>query len=112
MSRTDASHWGGNPGFVQVSGDRLRWPDYRGNAMFNTLGNLESYPRAGLLFPDFETGATLQLTGRASIDWDSAHAAASPGAERIVEFIIDEVVELRALSEGANHQFGVLPVDY
>jgi hypothetical protein len=45
----------------------LTWPDFRGNFMFCTLGNLEVDDRAGLLFLDFETGSTLALTGRASV---------------------------------------------
>ncbi|MBJ3811365.1 pyridoxamine 5'-phosphate oxidase family protein [Streptomyces flavofungini] len=62
----DASHRGGNPGFVRVLSPReLEWPDYPGNAMFLTLGNLTADPRAGLLFLDWTTGATLQLTGTA-----------------------------------------------
>jgi predicted pyridoxine 5'-phosphate oxidase superfamily flavin-nucleotide-binding protein len=95
----DASHRGGNPGFVQVlSPSVLRWPDYVGNAMFNTLGNLEVNPSAGLLFPDWRTGTTLQLTGIARTDWDPAHAAAVPGAQRLVEFTVTGVVELPAAS--------------
>lgn len=91
----DASHRGGNPGFVEVlSPTVLRWPDYAGNAMFNTLGNLEVQPRAGLLFPDWRTGAVLQLTGTARTDWEPAHAAAVPGAERLVEFTVTDVVEI------------------
>ncbi|MEU6593415.1 pyridoxamine 5'-phosphate oxidase family protein [Streptomyces sp. NPDC046881] len=62
----DASHRGGNPGFVRVtSPHELTWPDYSGNAMFLSLGNLHADPRAGLLFLDWETGSTLQLTGEA-----------------------------------------------
>ncbi|MFI5616674.1 pyridoxamine 5'-phosphate oxidase family protein [Streptomyces sp. NPDC051567] len=62
----DASHRGGMPGFVEVvSPVELFWPDYPGNAMFLTLGNLATDPRAGLLFPDWESGAVLQLSGRA-----------------------------------------------
>ena len=91
----DASHRGGLPGFVQVEAGRLVWPDYQGNTMFNTLGNIVAYPRAGLLFPDFLTGRALQLTGRASIDWDPAHAAAVPGAERMVQLVVEEVVEIQ-----------------
>ena len=49
----DASHRGGRPGFVELRGDRLWIPDYPGNAMFNTLGNLRLNPPAGLLFVDF-----------------------------------------------------------
>ncbi|WP_141577940.1 pyridoxamine 5'-phosphate oxidase family protein [Actinomadura sp. WMMA1423] len=91
----DASHRGGAPGFVEaVSPNVLRWPDYTGNAMFNTLGNLEVQPRAGLLFCDWDTGAVLHLTGTARTDWDPAHAAAVPGAERLVEFTATDVVEI------------------
>ncbi|MFI0355776.1 pyridoxamine 5'-phosphate oxidase family protein [Actinomadura sp. 9N407] len=90
----DASHRGGAPGFVEVlSPTVLRWPDYVGNAMFNTLGNLEVQPKAGLLFPDWRTGAVLQLTGTARTDWDPERAALVPGAERLVEFTVTGVVE-------------------
>ncbi|WP_030174820.1 pyridoxamine 5'-phosphate oxidase family protein [Spirillospora albida] len=93
----DASHRGGAPGFVEVaSPGLLRWPDYVGNAMFNTLGNLEVEPRAGLLFPDWRTGAVLQLTGTARTIWDGADAV--PGAERMVEFRVSEVVEIPGAS--------------
>lgn len=91
----DASHRGGNPGFVEVvSPTVLRWPDYAGNAMFNTLGNLEVQPRAGLLLPDWSTGTVLQLTGTARTDWEPAHAAAVPGAQRLVEFTATDVIEI------------------
>ena len=90
----DASHRGGPAGFVEVEGNRLTWPDYAGNMMYNTLGNIEAYPRAGLLFPDFERGARLMVTGRAGIDWDAARAARVPGAQRLVELEVEEVIEL------------------
>jgi len=92
----DASHRGGAPGFVRVEGGRrLVWPDYSGNAMFNTLGNLAVDPRAGLLFVDFEKGNTLQVSGSAGIIWDEGRAAEFAGAERVVEFEVKEVVETR-----------------
>ncbi|MFL0242124.1 pyridoxamine 5'-phosphate oxidase family protein [Mycobacterium sp. SMC-18] len=88
----DASHRGGNPGFLQVlSPNRLRWPDYRGNSMFMTLGNISANPRAGLLIPDWQTGTTLQLTGTAEIIWDD-------GPQCSVEFTVDEVIELTDVS--------------
>jgi hypothetical protein len=96
---TDVSHRGGRPGFVEVASDtRLVWPDYQGNMMFMSLGNVAVHPFAGLLFVDFETGDVLQLTGRAAIDWDAAHAAAVPGAERLVTFDVDEVIAAPAAS--------------
>ena len=67
----DASHRGGSPGFVRMDGDRLTFPDYPGNNMYGTLGNLLANPRIGLLFLDWETGDTLQLTGAAEVDPDS-----------------------------------------
>jgi predicted pyridoxine 5'-phosphate oxidase superfamily flavin-nucleotide-binding protein len=90
----DVSHRGGNPGFVRVvDTGRLVIPDYAGNRMFNTLGNIASNPRAGLLFIDFESGRTLQLTGRAAIDWDPARTVSFAGAERVVDFTLDEVID-------------------
>lgn len=69
----DASHRGGKPGFVEVVSPRsLRIPDYAGNSMFNTLGNFECFPHAGLAFVDFERGRLLQLSGRPAIRWDVA----------------------------------------
>jgi uncharacterized protein len=67
----DASHRGGNPGFVRVLDDRtLRIPDYPGNSMFNTLGNFVENPHAGLIFLDFERGVSVQIIGRPEILWD------------------------------------------
>jgi uncharacterized protein len=64
----DASHRGGRPGFVKVLDERtLAFPDYPGNNMFNSLGNIAGHPRAGLLFAAFLTGDVIQLTGRARI---------------------------------------------
>lgn len=65
----DSSHKGGPPGFVQVDGNDLRWPDFPGNNMFNSLGNLATNPEAALLFVDFTTGAALHLSGTASLEW-------------------------------------------
>lgn len=91
----DASHRGGRPGFVRVQDDgRLLFPDYGGNTMFNTLGNILASPGAALLFVDFETGETLQLTGRADVIWDAEQVAEFTGAERLVAFDVDEVIEI------------------
>lgn len=88
----DASHRGGMPGFVQVlSPNKLVFPDYAGNNLFQTLGNLAENPSAGLLFIDFIQGHTLQLTGKAEIVWDSSRLSDFAGAQRLVEFQIDQV---------------------
>ena len=91
----DASHRGGNPGFVKVVDKAtLVFPNYRGNTMFNTLGNISLNPHAGLLFLDFVSGSTLQTTGKASIDWDKNRVAEFPGANQLVEYRISEVIEM------------------
>jgi predicted pyridoxine 5'-phosphate oxidase superfamily flavin-nucleotide-binding protein len=97
-SGADASHRGGNPGFVEVSPDgrTLLWPDYSGNSMFNTLGNLLRNPAAGLLFLNWESGGALQMTGETSVLWDEAKARRLPGAERAVSFRIRQIHETGA----------------
>jgi hypothetical protein len=73
---SDASHRAGRPGFVRVDGDQVWWPDYPGNKLFNSFGNLAVNPEAALLFPDFGTGRALYLSGTAEVDWD---AGGKPG---------------------------------
>jgi predicted pyridoxine 5'-phosphate oxidase superfamily flavin-nucleotide-binding protein len=90
----DASHRGGRPGFVEVSDPHtLCFPDYPGNNFFNTLGNLEMDPHAGLLFVDFEGGDVLQLSGAARVLWDKSLAARYPGAQRLVRFDIARTID-------------------
>ncbi len=91
----DASHRGGEPGFVRWVDDvTLRVPDYPGNSMFNTLGNLSAYAKAGLLFVDFDGGRTLQLTGRAEVRWDLDEPEhPTGGTGRYWDFTVDEWVE-------------------
>lgn len=89
----DASHRGGDPGFVRVTEDgELQIPDYAGNNFFNTIGNLIQDPRVGLLFVEFETGGMLQITGRARIGWKS-RASQDPNAKRWIDVTVDQVVE-------------------
>lgn len=64
----DASHRGGNPGFIELLDDiTLKIPDYSGNSLYNTFGNIVQNPHVGLLFIDFEKRQTLQLTGKGSL---------------------------------------------
>jgi predicted pyridoxine 5'-phosphate oxidase superfamily flavin-nucleotide-binding protein len=88
----DVSHRGGRAGFIKVEGNHLTIPDYAGNLFFNTLGNLQANPVAGLLFVDFATGDLLQLTGRTELLLDSPLISAFEGAERLWTFEVDEAV--------------------
>jgi predicted pyridoxine 5'-phosphate oxidase superfamily flavin-nucleotide-binding protein len=91
----DMSHRGGNPGFVTVVDDtHLSWPEYAGNGMYMSLGNLLSEPRCALVFPDWSAGRTLHLRGRALVDWDAQRAASIPQAQCVVDFAVEEVVEI------------------
>ena len=95
----DVSHRGGKPGFVLVAHETLLlFPDYAGNRLFNTLGNISVNPKCGLLFIDFDRGDTLQLSGEAEILWEPTHTRRFPGAQRVVAFSIEEVLHIeRAL---------------
>ena len=103
-SGLDASHRGGNPGFIQViNPTRLRIPDYAGNGMFNTLGNFAVNPRAGLLVPDFENGRTLQLTGRAEVLWDIEDPYnETSGTRRYWDFEIDRWIQIENSLPGST----------
>jgi hypothetical protein len=86
-SGVDVSHRGGRPGFVRIDDETtLTIPDFSGNNHFNTFGNLELNPRAGLLFLDFNRGDLLYLTGTAKVIWEGAEISSYPGAERLLRF--------------------------
>ena len=93
----DCSFRAGPAGFVQVLDPRtLRYPEYRGNGVMASLGNISENPHVGLFFVDF-TGALigLHVNGHARIVDDSVPMLASsnghgPRAERWVEVTVDE----------------------
>ena len=88
----DVSHRGGRPGFVRVETldghSVLTIPDFRGNRLFNTLGNIEAHPHAGLLFMDYPRGDVLQLTGDATLVWDGPDLQAFAGAQRLLRLTV------------------------
>jgi predicted pyridoxine 5'-phosphate oxidase superfamily flavin-nucleotide-binding protein len=93
----DVSHRGGEPGFVRLlDPGRLRIPDYPGNGMFNTLGNLAVDGRAGLVVPDFERGTLLQLTGTVLLRFDEGDDPRQPtgGTGRYWDFHVTHWLEL------------------
>lgn len=76
----------------------LTVPDFAGNNMFNTLGNIAANPRAGLSIVDFASGDVLMLTGAAEVIWDGPEPASFAGALRLLRFAVAEGVLLgRAL---------------
>lgn len=93
----DCSFKGGEPGFVRVVGDNaLAWPDYDGNRMYRSLGNIARNPQVGLLFLRFDGtpsggAARLRINGRAEIDESPEAIAGLPGARRLVRVVADHI---------------------
>ena len=88
----EASYKGGEPGFVRVIDDRtLAWPNYNGNGMYLTSGNLAVNPKVGLLFIDFEIGTRLVVRGTVSMDRDDPMTPSWPGAQFVVRARTHEV---------------------
>jgi len=83
--RPDCSYKGGLPGFVRVVDERtLAIPDYDGNGMYRSWGNVLVNPHVGLLFLDFEKPKRLRVNGTAQVDEDDPLRAEFPDAVFIV----------------------------
>ena len=84
--RPDCSFKGGMPGFVRVTGSsELTFPDYDGNGMFKSLGNLLVNPDVGLLFIDMhERPRRLRVNGTAAVNRDDPLLGETVGAQMIV----------------------------
>ena len=84
--RPDCSFKGGAPGFVRVTApDELAFPDYDGNGMFKSLGNLSVNAGVGLLFVDLhEKPRRLRVNGEARVSRDDPLLRETVGAQLIV----------------------------
>lgn len=84
--RPDCSFKGGPPGFARVvAPDLLVFPDYDGNGMFKSLGNIAANPQVGLLFIVMgEKPGRLRVNGRAEVVRDDPMMAAMLGAQLLV----------------------------
>ena len=82
----DCSFKGGLPGFVRLTGpSELAFPDYDGNGMFKSLGNLAVNPNVGLLFIGLhEKPRRLRVNGTARVRRDDPLLGATVGAQLIV----------------------------
>src|SRR5215212_11505860 len=82
----DCSFKGGMPGFVRVTGpSELVFPDYDGNGMFKSLGNILVNPNVGLLFIDLhEKPRRLRVNGSASVSREDPLVAETVGAQMMV----------------------------
>ena len=79
------SYKGGDPGFVTVVDDQiLAFPNYDGNGMYLSMGNVNGTRRVGLLFIDFERQRRLRVEGAAELRHDDPLLAKYPEAQFMV----------------------------
>ncbi|KAH0085498.1 acetyl-CoA synthetase-like protein, partial [Aureobasidium melanogenum] len=92
-SSMDTNHRGGPPGFVrclkQEGGcTQFIYPEYSGNRLYQSLGNMMLEPRAGFCFPDFDTGNCLFVTGRSEILFGKEAAEVMPRSNLAVRVTV------------------------
>jgi uncharacterized protein len=92
-SHPDCSFKGGAPGFVRVTGaSELAFPDYDGNGMFKSLGNLAVNPHVGLLFIAMhDKPKRLRVNGAARIERDDPLLKEIAGAQLIVRVAVTAI---------------------
>jgi predicted pyridoxine 5'-phosphate oxidase superfamily flavin-nucleotide-binding protein len=92
QGRPNCSYKGGDPGFVRVVDDRtIAFPNYDGNGMYLSTGNVLANPEVGILFIDFERGNRMRLNGTASVQLDDPLLPEYPEAQFIVRVTAREV---------------------
>lgn len=104
----DANYRGGPVGFVRVlendeRGTTLVYPEYSGNRLYQTLGNLQTTPRAGLVFPDLDTGDVLYMTATTEVlfkkDADALLARSNLAVRLLIEgaIFVEKGLSFRAV---------------
>ena len=76
----------GDPGFIKVvSPNVLEYPEYDGNSMYRTVGNIIKNPNVGLLFVGFDgKSRRIRINGRAVVLTDEASLQRHFGAKMVV----------------------------
>ncbi|KAF2438236.1 hypothetical protein P171DRAFT_170449 [Karstenula rhodostoma CBS 690.94] len=94
----DTNHRGGPPGFVRILSDtEIVYPEYSGNRLYQSLGNLLINPKVGVTFPAYNTGDVVYITGNAEVVVGDDAAALLPGSNLAVKIKIGEA---RHVKEG------------
>ena len=90
--RPDCSYKGGLPGFVRVlDGHTLAFPDYDGNGMYRSWGNILVNPHVGLLFLDFENAKRIRVNGTAKVSSDDPLRTEYPGSVFIIRVTAEKI---------------------
>jgi predicted pyridoxine 5'-phosphate oxidase superfamily flavin-nucleotide-binding protein len=80
--KPNVSYKGGDPGFIRVVDEHtLAFPNYNGNGMYLSAGNLLRNPHVGILFVDFERRNRMRVNGEASVDFDDELRSHWPEAQ-------------------------------
>lgn len=97
------SYKGGDPGFVRVTGPReLAFPNYDGNGMYLSMGNLSETHAVGLLFIDFDAQRRLRVDGVARVAFADPLLAQYPEAQFMVRV---EVIRIYPNCPRYIHQY-------
>ncbi len=87
------SYKGGAPGFVKILDDRtLLFPNYDGNGMYYSMGNVASTSQIGMLFMAFDRPARLRVQGKATLTDDKALVGRFPGAQFAIQVNITALI--------------------
>ncbi|KAJ0380988.1 hypothetical protein COL26b_000829 [Colletotrichum chrysophilum] len=97
----DTNHRGGSKGFVRVArnddgGVEIIYPEFSGNRLYQTLGNLRVNPRVGVAIPDFDTSDVLYITGTASILVGQDAAAYLPRTKLAIKITASSAVFVKS----------------
>ena len=86
------SYKGGHRGVVRVlNPSTLIFPNFDGNGMFMSLGNIKDRQKVGLLFIDFEKPQRLRVRGDAEVIESGALVDSYPGAQQVVRVTVTNV---------------------
>ena len=92
QGHANCSYKGGEPGFIRVVDETtIAFPNYDGNGMYLSMGNVLQTKQVGLLFIDFEHRHRMRLNGEATIDANDPLMAEYPEAQFIVRVKAREI---------------------
>lgn len=88
----DCSYRGGDPGFVRVIDEHtVAFPNYDGNGMFMSTGNILQHGKVAMLFVDWQNQRRMRLNGTATIDFADPLMADYPEAQFVVRVRAEQV---------------------
>ncbi|HEY8353461.1 MAG TPA: pyridoxamine 5'-phosphate oxidase family protein [Methylophilaceae bacterium] len=90
--RPTVSYKGGDVGLVKViDSQTLVFPNYDGNGMYMSVGNLALNKEVGMLFISFETPHRIRVQGTATVSREDPLLEQFPGADLLVRVKLSEL---------------------